>query len=209
MNDILANCIFYIFLGAIGMFFVKKKINKKKKDKELPESLMFYEELKDLSNMPNVEELKIKNPVISLEDFEKETKKQDILNIGKKMKIDKELIEKCKKYYANFKIDKKINLFGNFKYKLFDSKNYEDWLENIANLYIIVFSMKNTKNYQEIISAEFESGLDRFLDMKQNIADFVSIKVDIIGNFFPPNLDLKSEIISEIEEILKDENENK
>lgn len=122
------------------------------------------------------------------------------------MQIDKELINKCIQYYANFKIDKKINLFGNFKYKLLDSKNHEDWLENIANLYIIVFSMKNTKNYQEIISQEFENGLDRFLDMSQDIAN---IKIDIIEDLIP-NVDLKSEIISEIEKILEEQkNENK
>jgi hypothetical protein len=186
MNDIIANCIFYIFLCAIGMFFIKKKVNKKKKDKELPESLMFYEELKDLSDMPSAEKLKYKYPVIPLVDFEKETKKQDILNIDKKMKIDKELIEKCKKFYANFKIDKKINLFGNFKYKLLDSKNHEDWLENIANLYIIVFSMKDTKNYQEIISQEFENCLKQLVYEKPFICD------------------LWSEIISEIEKILEE-----
>lgn len=183
MNDIIANCIFYIFLCAIGMFFIKKKVNKKKKDKEL---LILEKELKDLGDMPSVEELKLKNPVISLSDFEKETKKQDILNIGKKMKIDKELIEKCKKFYANFKIDKKINLFGNFKYKLLDSKNHEDWLENIANLYIIVFSMKDTKNYQEIINQEFENSLDELLYKELFICD------------------LWSEIISEIEKILEE-----
>lgn len=118
------------------------------------------------------------------------------------MQIDKELVNKCIKFYANFKIDKKINLFGNFKYKLLDSKNHEDWLENIANLYIIVFSMKNTKNYQEIISQEFKNSLDELVDRKQN---FRNMKIDTESL----NVDLKSKIISKIEEILKDENDNK
>lgn len=114
------------------------------------------------------------------------------------MQIDKELINKCIKYYANFKIDKKINLFGNFKYRLFNSTSQKDWLEIMANLYIIVFSMKNTKNYQEIISQEFENSLDDLIDREKIFYNMKKINTD------SPNIDLWSEIVSEIEKILKE-----
>ena len=82
------------------------------------------------------------------------------------MKIDKELINKCIKYYANFKIEKKINLFGNFKYKLLKSDEYNVWIENLANLYILAFSMSETQNYQEIISQELMENLDNLVKKK-------------------------------------------
>ena len=82
------------------------------------------------------------------------------------MKIDKELIEKCIKYYANFKIEKKINLYGNFKYKLLKSDEYNVYMESLANLYIIAFSMSETQNYQEIISQELIENLDNLVKKK-------------------------------------------
>ena len=82
------------------------------------------------------------------------------------MQIKKELIEKCIKYYANFKIERKINLFGNFKYKLLKSDEYNVWIENLANLYILAFSMYGTQNYQEIISQEFVENLDNLVKKK-------------------------------------------
>lgn len=82
------------------------------------------------------------------------------------MKIDKELIQKCIKYYNNFKIEKKINLYGNFKYKLLKSNEYNVWIENLANLYILAFSMSETQNYQEIISQELIENIDNLVDKK-------------------------------------------
>lgn len=82
------------------------------------------------------------------------------------MKIDKELINKCIKYYNNFKIEKKINLFGNFKYKLLKSDEYNVWIENLANLYILAFSISETQNYQEIISQELVENLDNIVKKK-------------------------------------------
>lgn len=82
------------------------------------------------------------------------------------MQINKELIEKCIKYYANFKIEKKINLYGNFKYKLLKSDEYNVWIENLANLYILAFSMSETKNYQEIIAQELVESLNNLVKKK-------------------------------------------
>lgn len=82
------------------------------------------------------------------------------------MKINKELIEKCIKYYANFKIEKKINLYGNFKYKLLKSDEYNVYIENLCNLYILAFSMSETQNYQEIIAQELVENLDNLVDKK-------------------------------------------
>lgn len=107
------------------------------------------------------------------------------------MKIDKELINKCIKYYANFKIEKKINLFGNFKYKLLKSDEYNVWIENLANLYILAFSMSETQNYQEIISQELMENLDNFVKKKDE---------EVKGGW-----DLLNDtIISKINNILKD-----
>lgn len=107
------------------------------------------------------------------------------------MQIDKELIEKCIKYYNNFKIEKKINLFGNFKYKLLKSDEYNVWMENLANLYILAFSMSETQNYQEIISQELVENLDNLIKKKDE---------EEKGGW-----DLMSDtIISKIENILKD-----
>lgn len=83
------------------------------------------------------------------------------------MQIKKELTEKCIKYYNNFKIEKKINLFGNFKYKLLKSDEYNVWMENLANLYILVFSMSKTQNYQEIIAQELVENLDNIIGKKE------------------------------------------
>lgn len=202
--DIVGNCIFYIFLGAIGMFFTKKKVNKKKKDKELHESLILYEELKDLKDMPNAEELKYKYPVIPLVDFEEETKKQKILKRSKKMRINKKLIQKCIKYYKSFKIDEKINLFGNFQYKLLNSNEYNVWIENLANLYIIAFSMSETKNYQEIISPLLVEKLDKLVVEKyeEKYEEKLKEGKDIW------NL-MDTAIILKIKNILEEKNENK
>lgn len=82
------------------------------------------------------------------------------------MITNKELIEKCIKYYANFKIEKKINLYGNFKYKLLKSTEYNIWIDNLANLYILAFSMSETQNYQEIIAQELLENLDNLVDKK-------------------------------------------
>lgn len=82
------------------------------------------------------------------------------------MQINKELIEKSIKYYTNFKIEKKINLYGNFKYKLLKSDEYNVWMENLANLYILAFSMSETQNYQEIIAQELVENLDNLVDKK-------------------------------------------
>lgn len=107
------------------------------------------------------------------------------------MQINKELIEKCIKYYCNFKIDKKINLFGNFKYKLLKSDEYNVWIENLANLYILAFSMAETQNYQEIISQELVENLDNLVNKKDEEGK---------GGW-----DLLDEnIISKMENILKD-----
>lgn len=111
------------------------------------------------------------------------------------MQIKKELIEKCIKYYANFKIEKKINLYGNYKYKLLKSDEYNIWIENLANLYILAFSMSETQNYQEIIAQEFIENLDNLVDKKNE---------EEKGGW-----DLSDEnIISKIENILK-KNESK
>lgn len=85
------------------------------------------------------------------------------------MQIDKELIEKCIKYYANFKIAQKINLYGNFKYKLLKSTEYNIWINNLSNLYIVALSMSETQNYQEIISQELVENLDNIVDKKNEI----------------------------------------
>ena len=106
------------------------------------------------------------------------------------MQINKELIEKCIKYYNNFKIEKKINLFGNFKYKLLKSDEYNVYMENLANLYILAFSMSETQNYQEIISQELVENLDNLVNKKQDENE---------------GWDLSGEnIISKINNILKD-----
>ncbi len=110
------------------------------------------------------------------------------------MIINKELIEKCIKYYANFKIEKKINLFGNFKYKLLKSDEYNVYMENLANLYIVAFSMSETQNYQEIISQELVENLDNIVDKKQEENEGWDLMSDTI--------------ISKIENILK-RNESK
>ena len=107
------------------------------------------------------------------------------------MQIDKELSSKCIKYYTNFKIEKKINLYGNFKYKLLKSDEYNVWLDNLANLYIIAFSMLETQNYQEIIAQELVENLDNIVNKKDEKEK---------GGW-----DLDSEtIISKINNILKD-----
>ena len=82
------------------------------------------------------------------------------------MQINKNIIEKCIKYYANFKIEKKINLYGNFKYKLLKSDEYNVYMESLANLYIIAYSMSETQNYQEIISQELIENLDNLVKKK-------------------------------------------
>lgn len=107
------------------------------------------------------------------------------------MQINKELIQKCIKYYANFKIEKKINLYGNFKYKLLKSDEYNVYIENLANLYILAFSMSETQNYQEIISQELVENIDNLVDKKDE---------EVKGGW-----DLLDEnIISKINNILKD-----
>lgn len=87
------------------------------------------------------------------------------------MQISKELINKCIKYYNNFKIEKKINLYGNFKYKLLKSDEYNVYIENLANLYIVAFSMSETQNYQEIISQELAENLDNIKIKKEEEND--------------------------------------
>ena len=118
------------------------------------------------------------------------------------MQIDKELINKCIQYYANFKIDKKINLFGNFQYKLLNSNEYNAWMENLANLYILAFSMWETKNYQEIIGLLLVEKLDKLVVKK-----FEEKLEEGKGNCSCScswNL-MNTTILSKIEEILKDE----
>ena len=107
------------------------------------------------------------------------------------MIINKELIDKCIKYYNNFKIEKKINLFGNFKYKLLKSDEYNVWMENLANLYILAFSMSETQNYQEIIAQEFVENLDNIVKKKDEEGK---------GGWYL----LDENIISKINNILKD-----
>lgn len=106
------------------------------------------------------------------------------------MQINKELIEKCIKYYNNFKIEKKINLFGNFKYRLLKSDEYNIWIENLANLYILAFSMSETQNYQEIIAQELVENLDNIKIKKEEENDGWDL--------------LDDTIISKMENILKD-----
>lgn len=107
------------------------------------------------------------------------------------MQIEKELIDKCIQYYNNFKIEKKINLYGNFKYKLLKSDEYNVYIENLANLYILAFSMSKTQNYQEIIAQEFVENLDNLIKKKDE---------EEKGGW-----DLSDEnIISKMENILKD-----
>ena len=96
------------------------------------------------------------------------------------MQINKELINKCIKYYANFKIEKKINLFGNFKYKLLKSDEYNVYIENLANLYILAFSMSETQNYQEIIAQELVENLDNIKIKKEEENDGWDLMTDTI-----------------------------
>lgn len=106
------------------------------------------------------------------------------------MIINKELIQKCIKYYANFKIEKKINLYGNFKYKLLKSDEYNVWIDNLANLYILAFSMSETQNYQEIIAQELVENLDNLVDKKNEeekggwnlLDDIIILKIENILN---------------------------
>jgi hypothetical protein len=106
------------------------------------------------------------------------------------MIINKELIEKCIKYYNNFKIEKKINLYGNYKYKLLKSDEYNVYMENLSNLYILAFSMSKTQNYQEIIAQELVENLDNIVDKKNKeekggwnlLDDTIILKIENILN---------------------------
>lgn len=120
------------------------------------------------------------------------------------MKINKKLIQKCIKYYKSLKIDEKINLFGNLYYKLLNYNEYNAWIEILANLYIVAFSISETKIYQEIISSLLVEKLNNLVVEKY--AEKLEVGED--GFLCSWNL-MNNTIILKMENILEDKNDNK
>lgn len=113
------------------------------------------------------------------------------------MKLNQELIDKCIKYRDWLDLEGKISMYHNFKYELQQSETYNDFLHNIAECYIIAFSMFEKginidyRDYMEIIGSELVENLDNLIDKKNEKEK---------GGW-----DLMSDtIISKMENILKD-----
>ena len=89
------------------------------------------------------------------------------------MKLDKELINKCTKYRDWLDLEDKMFIYHNFKQEFKEADNYNDFLHNIAECYIIAISMFEKEisidymDYMEIIGNELVENLDNFVNKKQ------------------------------------------
>lgn len=112
------------------------------------------------------------------------------------MIIDKELIQKCIKYRDWLELDGKISMYYQFKQELKEADNYNDFLHNIAELYILAYSMYEREisidyvSFEEIIAQELVENLDNLVDKKNKeekggwdlLDDTIILKIENILN---------------------------
>jgi hypothetical protein len=92
-------------------------------------------------------------------------------------KINRELIEKCKKYIGNMDLESKVSMYHNNKWELKNSHTYNEFINNLAMCYIIAISMYETNinidfvDYTEIIGEEIIENLDNIKIKKEEEND--------------------------------------